>query len=295
MKKLLVLIVSALLAVTGVAATGCNQGEKDIAVISREASSGTREAFEDAVNKDGKTLADALEDGSVELVNTVATVDSTGAVITNVAANATGIGYVSLASVNDSVKKIKVEGVEATAQTVQDGDYDIQRPFLLLVPAGGVDALSATARDFYNFCMSSDALTVIDEEGGVRTPDSGNRTAYTTAEDTISGTIYVEGSTSMEDMMNALIGAYKELQPDVTITPEFNGSSYGRTAVAEDENGNTIGLASSSKPSDTYQEMQLCIDAVAIIVNTGNDIENITLEQLFDVYTGAITKFGELN
>lgn len=293
MKKLLVLLVTALFAVTGVAATGCNQGgEKNIMVICREASSGTREAFEDNVEKDGVSLADALENDSVSLVNTALFGESTGAVISNVAANDTAIGYASLAALNDTVKAINVEGVEATAENVRSGDYDIQRPFLLLTRADEV--MTPAARDFYNFCMSSDAFEFIDDHG-VRTNDSSSRPAYSTAADTISGTIFVEGSTSMEDLMNAIIGAYRELQPDVTITPEFNGSSFGRSAVAEDTTGATIGLASSSSPNANYVENTICLDAVAIIVNPSNEIENVTLAQLFDIFTGSITKFSELN
>lgn len=294
MKKLLVLLVAALFAVTGVAATGCNQGEKNIRVILREASSGTREAFEKVVKKGDVSLNDITEGETDEysFVKDHAIANVTANVITEVENNENAIGYVSLASVGSSVKALKVEGVTPTTQTVQDGDYAIQRPFLLLTRTDG--KITPAAQDFYNFCMSELALEEIDSEGLVQDP---NRTpgTYEKAELSGSPTIKVSGSSSMREVMTRLVLAYEELQPNVNVEQSYTGSGSGRSDVEKDTDGATIGLASSSSPNPSvYVEHTLCLDAVAVIVNKKNNLSDITIEQLFDIYTGAIMKFSEL-
>ncbi|PWM74588.1 MAG: hypothetical protein DBX59_03405 [Bacillota bacterium] len=292
MKKLLVLIVAAMLAVTGVAATGCNKGEKEILVVMRESGSGTREAFEKVVKKDGVSLEKISKGETVEysFVTNRQELPKTSDVITSVQSNENAIGYVSLASVSSDVKALKVEGVEANVANVQSGSYKIQRPFLLLTRADEV--MTDAARDFFNFCMSSDVLDTIDEEGLIQDP---NRTpaAYAAA-GSLGGTINVTGSTSMTDVMTKLIAQYKLQQPNLTINPTYPGSGGGRTAVEQDATGATIGLASSSSPKSAYTENTLCLDAVAVIVNPANEMTDITILNLFDIYTGTIKKFSEI-
>lgn len=292
MKKLLVLIVSALLAVTGVAATGCN-GEKEILVVMRENGSGTREAFEKVVKNDEVSLDDITneEGGDYAFVLNRQELPSTSQVITSVAASKNAIGYVSLASVGSTVKKIQVNGVDATTENVQSGDYAIQRPFLMLTRSDEV--ITAAAQDFLNFCMSEDAIEIIEGNGLIQDPDR-TPAAYTPATISAATTINVIGSTSMTEVMQKLIAAYNEVQPNVTVEQQYPGSGGGRTGVENDREGNTIGLASSSSPNDAYVENTLCLDAVAVIVNPENEIENITIAQLFDIYTGAVKKFSEL-
>ena len=294
MKKLLVLAVAAMLAVTGVAATGCNQGEKDILVVMRENRSGTREAFEKVVEKDGVTLDDITGGDTSEysFVQNRQELSATSNVIASVSAAENAIGYVSLASVTDEVKSVKVNGVEATAANVQNGSYAIQRPFLMLTRADNV--ITPAAQDFYNFCMSATAMndTVL-TSGLIQDPDRtpGTYTPTTISEAT---TITIIGSTSMTEVMEKLVAAYKTVQPNVTVAQQYPGSGGGRTGVQNDATGNTIGLASSSSPNAAYVENTLCLDAVAVVVNPANDIDNLTLEQLFDIYTGAIKKFSEI-
>lgn len=293
MKKVLVLLVAAMLAVTGIAATGCNQGEKEILVVMREAGSGTREAFEKVVKSaDGVSLEEISKDETdkYSFVANRQELPSTANVLTSVQSNENAIGYISLASVNNDVKALKVEGVEATTENVQSGDYKIQRPFLLLTRADNV--ITPAAQDFYNFCMSSDVLEIIDEEGLIRDPDR-TPAAYEPA--TLSAaTINVTGSTSMTELMIKLIAAYKEKQPDITINQTYPGSGGGRTAVENDTTGATLGLASSSSPKASYVENTVCLDAVAVIVNPKNELTDISILNLFNIYTGAVKKFSEI-
>ncbi|MBQ7924582.1 MAG: substrate-binding domain-containing protein [Clostridia bacterium] len=259
-------------------------GEKNIMVISRDAESGTRAAFEEIVKKDGVKLQDATLTDDMEMAS------GTGIVKSKVETNETAIGYISFSSLDDSVKALEVDGVYPSVATVQNGEYKMTRPFVLMTPTAR--ELSPLAQDFFNFCMSTDAQDEIAAAGCIES--SREFTTYSTAEATLSGTIRVEGSTSMQDIMDALIGEYKKVQPSVTVTPTYNGSSNGRSAVENDTTGNTIGLASSSKQNDKYEQHTLCIDAIAVIVHKENTLDGLTVEQLFDIYTGEITKFSEI-
>ncbi len=266
--------------------TSCAGGEKHIMVISRDAESGTKAAFDEIVKKDGKKLEEA------ELISEIEFANSTGVVKSKVETNKTAIGYISFSSLDDSVKALSINGVKPTVENVQNGTYELKRPFILMTPNGNEAdgyGLNETALDFFYYCMSETSKTVIEALGCVEA--SREYATYETVTNTVSGTIYIEGSTSMTDLMNALIGEYKKVQPGVTITPTYNGSSNGRTAVK----ANTIGLASSAKASDKYAEHTVCIDAIAVIVHKSNAISNVTVEQLYDIYTGAIKKFSEIN
>ena len=260
--------------------------EKNILVVMREASSGTREAFDKYVNLSAKDVIDASEEFS-----------STGVVRTQVAANATAIGYISLASVDDSVKALKVEGVEPTVSNVRDGKYKIQRPFLLLTNKSV--KLTAAAQDFFNYCMSKTAENGILADGGITTPDFDTRSEYTVPTVALSGKVSLKGSTSMEKMIQKLVADYQALcgdkVKDVKFDYDFPGSSGGRTAAKNDTEGTVIGLASSLKPNEAYTETTLCLDAVAIIVNKANDkIDDVNARILHDIYTGKIKKFSEI-
>lgn len=260
--------------------------EKNILVVMREASSGTREAFDKYVNLDAKDAIDTSE-----------LLSGTELVRLKVAANTTAIGYISLASVDDSVKALKVEGVEPTVSNVRDGKYKIQRPFLLLTNKNV--KLAAAAQDFFNYCMSKTAEMGILGKGGITTPDFDTRSDYTVPTEALSGKVSLKGSTSMKEMIQKLVADYQTLCGDKVANVQFDfdfpGSRGGRTAAKNDTEGTVIGLASSSKPNDAYTETTLCLDAVAIIVNKSNDkIDDINAQILHDIYTGKIKKFSEI-
>lgn len=281
----MVAVVAIMAAVACVSMLACNQ-EKDILVVTREASSGTREAFD-------KYVGIAASD----VVSTAEEYSSTGNVREKVASTATAIGYISLASVDDSVKKLTVEGVEATYDNVRNGSYKISRPFLLLT-GNGVE-LQPAAQDFFNYCMSKTAEAAINAEKGITTSDFAERKEYAVPEAALSGTVVVKGSTSMEDMIKKLIAEYQKLGGDkvsgITFTTDFPGSGGGRTAAKEDTVGNVIGLASSAHADSGYTEHTLCLDAVAVIVNKdNNDISDVDKDSLKAIYIGAVTKYSEI-
>ena len=126
--------------------------DEEIVLIGREAGSGTRDGFESIT-------------GTEDLCQYRQELTSTGDVITTVSQNPAAIGYASLASVSDQTKTLTVDGVEPTEDTVRDGSYKIQRPFVLVTKDG--EALSAQAQAFYDYAMSSDVADLIAQAGAV--------------------------------------------------------------------------------------------------------------------------------
>lgn len=136
--------------ITNWSEVGGTDGE--IVRIGREAGSGTRDGFESIT-------------GTEELCQYRQELSSTGDVITTVAGNPNAIGYASLASVKDSVKALRVDGVTPTEETVKDGSYAVQRPFMLVTRTG--EDLSDTAQQFFDYVTSTDANEVISSAGVV--------------------------------------------------------------------------------------------------------------------------------
>ena len=292
-KKVIFVMIALVIALTAVLAA-CG-GEKDIAVIARTSGSGTRDAFESIVkSEDGTALKDAgLMKGALEQ-------DKTSTVISLVSSTETGIGYVSLGSVDDSVKVLKVEGVEATAENVLSGDYKMQRPFVIMTSKAMGENLTAATKDFLAFLRSTQAQDVVEEEGYVRQDEGA--TEYTAPASAVSGTVSISGSTSVDPLMDKLIGKYKEIGgasvAGVEISKNCQGTSHGIAAVKADKTGNVIGLGSSAvKEADEAEiaHFEIALDAIAVIVNPENALEDITIAQLFDIYTGKIVKFSALS
>ena len=285
-KKFMAVVAAVLAAMATFAFAGCaKNGEKNILVVTREDGSGTREAFD----KYAGVTADNIQAGEI--------LKDTNAMKMKVSSVESAIGYISLTSVDSSVKALTVEGVEPTADNVRSGAYKISRPFLMLTKTGV--ELSPAAQDFYNYCMSSTVKATI-EADGITTTDFDNRKAYTAPETPLSGEVILRGSSSMKKLMETLVEDYKAFGgakvAGVNFNKSFLASAEGRSAVkADTNNGNVIGVASSSKADAAYEEHTLCLDAVAIIVNVKNDkISNVTAQTLNDIYTGKVKKFSDI-
>ena len=294
-KKVILVILALIVALTAILAA-CG-GEKDIAVIARTSGSGTRDAFEAIVkSEDGTSLKDAgLLKGALEQ-------DKTSTVISLVASTETGIGYVSLGSVDDTVKVLKVEGVEATSANVLSGDYKMQRPFVIMTNKAITEEgeLTAATQDFLKFLRSTQAQEIVEEEGYVKQEEGA--TEYSAPAAALNGSISISGSTSVDPLMDKLIGKYKEIGganvADIEISKNCQGTSHGISAVKADKTGNAIGLGSSAVKATDEGEIshfEIALDAIAVIVNPSNTLEDITIAQLFGIYTGSITKFSALS
>lgn len=304
--KLLSVLLSALILL---AAASCGKKEKNITVVIREQGSGTREAF-DTVVTDGTHYLEEKVDGKkvYRSTGTAVTQTKTGLVLSSVAADANAIGYISLGSVDDSVKTVRVGGVAASEETVLDGSYKIQRPFVVMTKKGVT--MSARAADFMSYLRSSAAEDHAKSAGCIWLADPAKRAnagadpiavaAFTKAETLPAGDkIVIRGSTSMEKVINAAAKGYAEVygaKAEDLFDIELEGSSVGRKAVENDTTGNVIGLSSASVVQDNIDSFNLCLDAVAVIVNKENsEVSDLTLEQLYAIFSGSVTKFSELS
>ena len=259
--------------------TGCGGSNSEITVISREDGSGTRGAFTELM---GITVDD--------VDNTVASAEisnSTSVVIQSVAGNSSAIGYISLGSLNDEVKAVSVDGTEATVDNINSGEYKVARPFNIAAR----EDISDLAADVVSFIMSADGQAIVEEKGYIKASDAG---AYTSSD--MSGTIVVAGSTSVAPVMEVLADEYKKLNSGVTIEIQQTGSSAGMTSTIE--GACDIGMASREvKDSEIQQGLVptvIAMDGIAVIVNNDSEIDNLTSEQIKQIYTGEITDWSEI-
>lgn len=304
--KMLSVLLSALVLLT---AASCGKKEKNITVVIREQGSGTREAF-DTVVTDGTHYLEEKVDGKkvYRSTGTAVTQTKTGLVLSSVAADANAIGYISLGSVDDSVRTVRVGGVAASEATVLDGSYKIQRPFVVMTKKGVT--MSARAADFLSYLHSPAAEDHAKAAGCIWLADPAKRAnagaapiaveSFTKAETLPAGEkIVIRGSTSMEKVINAAAKGYADVygvKAEDLFDIELEGSSVGRKAVENDTTGNVIGLSSASVVQDNIDSFNLCLDAVAVIVNKANtEVGDLTLEQLYAIFSGSVTKFSELS
>lgn len=249
-----------------------------INVISREDASGTRGAFVEIVG----VMEDDQDNTYIEAVIQ----NSTNGVMTTVAGDEYSIGYVSLGSLNDTIKAINVDGVEATAENVQSGEFPISRPFNLAWQEG----LSDLAQDFLDYIMSEEGQVIVEENGFVQVENNGPY-AGTGGE----GNIVVAGSTSVTPVMEKLAEAYRALHDGVNIEIQSTGSSAGMTSAIEGTAD--IGMASrdlKDEENDALESLAMAIDGIAVIVHLDNPIEDISMDQVKQVFVGEITTWGEL-
>lgn len=311
MKKLLTVILSCALLVVGVVGiTACGGGEKNITVIARTEGSGTREAF-DKVVTDGNGNYLQMEDANGKKLRfTTAAADlteKTGQVMSKVAADKNAIGYISLGSVNQTIKVVSVDGVMPSAETVLNGTYKIQRPFVVMTSS--TVALTDVAADFFLYLKSTASQTHAENAGVIWLSDPAQRAnegdegiaveEYTVKPSLPAGNkIVVNGSTSMEQFIKNAMEGYATLygkSANDIFTLDLQSSSVGKSKVLSDRTGNVIGLSSASVNESGINSFNVCLDAVAVIVNNDNQtVNDLSLSQLYDIYTGKITKFSQL-
>ena len=255
-----------------------------ITVLSREDGSGTRGAFIELL---GIEQEDADGNKVDMTIDTAEITNSTSVMMTTVAGNPNAIGYISLGSLDDSVKALNVDGVAATVDTVKDGSYAVARPFNVAT-VGEAEGLAA---DFLNFIMSDEGQAVVEENGYV---SQGSTGAFTS--DGSEGTITVGGSSSVTPVMEKLVEAYEAVNSAATIEVQQSDSTTGMTSALD--GSYDIGMA-SRELKDTELESGLvptviAMDGIAVIVNQENLTADITSEQIMQIYTGEITDWSEL-
>jgi len=261
-----------------------NANDLAINVLSREEGSGTRGAFIEIFGiqkKDdsGKKIDYTSEEATIT--------NSTAVMMTTVAGDPAAIGYISLGSLNNSVKALKVDGVDASVENIQNGSYKISRPFNVAVMEG----LSSQAEDFLNYILSSDGQAIIQESKCIPLANPGKYDGNGS-----EGKVVVSGSSSVSPVMEKLIEAYKSVNPKVTVELQTSDSTTG---VSNAINGSCdLGMASrgikDSEKAKGVKEVTIAIDGIAVIVNNENSLDNISKIQVEEIFTGKQTNWSEI-
>ncbi len=267
----------------GSASTGASGA---INVLSREDGSGTRGAFIELFGIE-------QEDESGESVD-MTTVDasitnSTAVMMSSVANDTNAIGYISLGSLNDTVKAVNIDGAAASVENVENGSYKVVRPFNIVVQEGQTNA---AVTDFINYIMSAEGQAVVEEQGYIPVGDAPEYTADTAA----SGNIVVGGSSSVSPVMEAIIEAYGEANPNVSVELQTTDSTTGVSSTVEGTYD--IGMASREIKEDELAQgltpTTIAQDGIAVIVNNENSVTDLTSDQVKSIFTGETTDWADV-
>lgn len=255
-----------------------------ITVISRESGSGTREIFTElfGIEQTGNTETESSAAGSAGIVS------GTKDVITTVAGNKAAIGYISLGSLNKSVRVVKIDGVRPSVDNIKTGTYRIFRPFTVVTKT---EEKNEAALDFIRYILSADGQSLIEKNGYI--PAVKNPEYMVNA---LSGKITITGSSSVFPVMEKLVRAYSEKNPGITIQMTQSDSATGIDSVVRGICD--IGMASRDPDAEeTLQNIQskkIAMDGIAVIVNRANHLSDISREDVRKIYTGEITKWSSL-
>lgn len=265
--------------------TGCGDiSHASITPVSREDGSGTRGAFVELFGIQEKNEAGDKLDMTTDMAEIT---NSTAVMLMTVTGNKNAIGYISMGSMNDAVKTLEIDGVEATFENIKNGSYKIARPFNIATKA---DASPAT-QDFINFILSQEGQTVVEESGYI---SRGNTGVYTPSE--AKGNVVVSGSSSVAPVMEKIKEAYEAVNPNVSIEMQQSDSTIGMNSLKEDMCD--IGMASRElKESELEAGLiptVIAMDGIAIIVNHENPLDDMSSEEVKNIFKGEIKEWTEL-
>lgn len=256
----------------------------DVTIVSREDGSGTRGALIELFG-----IEEKQDDGTkVDMTTTDAQItNNTSVMLTTVADNEYAIGYVSLGSLNDSVKALKIDGAEATAENIENGSYKVSRPFNIAVKK---DLNNKVAKDFMSFIMSTEGQKVVADEKYIAVADVKDYAGTKP-----SGSCVVGGSSSVSPLMEKLIEAYKAVNPNASIELQTSDSTTGMTSTIE--GSYDIGMASRELKEEEAAELEptvIATDGIAVVVNNANPLDELSADQVKDIYVGNVSTWDEI-
>jgi len=255
-----------------------------ITVVSREEGSGTRGAFIELFGIEQKNVAGEKVDHTTEEANVT---QSTSVMMTTVAGDPNAIGYISLVSLNDTVKAVDIDGAGATVDNIKNGSYKVSRPFNIATK----ENVSDVAKDFIGYILSADGQKVVEDNGYISTGNTGAYSAYGG-----SGKIVVAGSSSVTPVMEKLKETYIALNPNVTIEVQQSDSTTGMTSAIDGICD--IGMASREvKDSELEKGLTatvIAMDGIAVIVNNESPVDALTSQNVLDIFTGVVTDWSEI-
>lgn len=255
----------------------------DITIVSREDGSGTRGAFTELFG-----VVEEVDGEDVDMTTADAQItNNTSVMMTTVAENEYAIGYISLGSLDDSVKALSIDGAEATAENIENGSYKVSRPFNVAVKP---DSTNEVATDFMSFIMSTEGQQVVSDEGYIPVADVEAYAGTAPAGDCVVG-----GSSSVSPLMEKLVEAYKEVNPNANIELQTSDSTTGMTSTIE--GSYDIGMASRELKEDEAAELTptvIATDGIAVIVNNNNPTDEMTSDHVKQIYTGEVFSWDEI-
>ena len=255
----------------------------DITIVSREDGSGTRGAFTELFG-----VVEEVDGEDVDMTTADAQItNNTSVMMTTVAENEYAIGYISLGSLDDSVKALSIDGAEATAENIENGSYKVSRPFNVAVKP---DSTNEVAADFMSFIMSTEGQQVVADEGYIPVSDVE---AY--AGEAPEGSCVVGGSSSVSPLMEKLIEAYGEVNPNASIELQTSDSTTGMTSAIE--GSYDIGMASRELKEDEASQLEgtvIATDGIAVIVNQSNPTDDLSVDQVKSIYLGDVTTWDAI-
>ncbi|MCD7867245.1 MAG: substrate-binding domain-containing protein [Clostridiales bacterium] len=284
MKKRIVTVLAAALIGTTALAANVSAAEGTIDVISREDGSGTRGAFIELFG-----IEEEIDGEKVDMTYEGASItNNTDVMMTTVSGDENAIGYVSLGSLNDTVKALEIDGAVATAENVTDGTYSVSRPFNIVLG----EEVSDAAKDFINYIMSADGQQLIEDEGYIKVDTEAEAYEASGA----AGKVVVMGSSSVGPVMEKLAEAYQEINSDITVEVQISDSTTGINSAAEGICD--IGMASRDLKDEEAENgltsTQIARDGIAVIVNNSNELTGISSETVKSVFTGETTDWADV-
>ena len=258
--------------------------DEDISVYSREDGSGTRGAFIELFgveekDANGEKIDNTTEDATIT--------NNTSVMMTGVAGDDYAIGYVSLGSLNDTVKALKIDGVEPTVENIKSDSYKVYRPFNIATKG----EVSEAAQDFIDYILSAEGQQIVSDEGYITIDDAAPAFAGGQA----SGSVTVAGSSSVSPVMEKLAEAYMKLNGNVKIEIQTSDSTTGMTSAIDGVCD--IGMASRELKDTETAELTATViaqDGIAVVVNNNNPIDNLTKDQVKSIYVGETTSWSEV-
>ncbi len=260
-------------------------GSEFINVVSREDGSGTRGAFIELFGIEEENEAGEKVDNTTE--EAIIT-NSTDVMMTTVAGDEYAIGYISLGSLNETVKAVTIDGVEATVDNIKSGFYTISRPFNIATNG----EVSEVAQDFINFILSAEGQAVVSDNGYITVDDAAAAFESNGAE----GKIVVAGSSSVTPVMEKLKEAYQAVNAGAEIEIQESDSTTGMTAAMDGTCD--IGMASRElKDSETEAGLTstvIALDGIAVIVSNDNPTANLSKDAVASIFKGEVTTWDEI-
>ena len=285
-KRILAIIATLMLSVS---LFGCGGAEgfdssEPISIMTREDGSGTRGAFIELFGIEKKNEEGKKVDYTTDLASIT---NSTSVMMTTVESDLYAIGYISLGSLNNTVKAVEIDGVSASIENIKNGSYTIFRPFNIAV----TDNISEVAQDFIDYILSTNGQAIVEENGYITVSTNGDYTGSKPA-----GKVMVAGSSSVSPVMQKLKEAYLLVNPNAEVEIITSDSTTGMNNAIDGICD--IGMASravkDSEKEKGLKEITIANDGVAVIVNQENPIEELTKEQVADIYTGEVTTWDEI-